>query len=431
MAKGVSDTNVREVLDIVGEMIEKFGPRVAGSEACRQSAADIESRLAPLCDTVSRQQFTVHTGPMRHLGHVIGGCYILAVLMLCLGGAWVWGAAAAATLSLFYWINVSVLMVGTLDFLFPGRAGVNVWGAIEPEGQLRRQIYVVGHHDSAFVLTFLGRLQKLYAVRIIGAIVFSTTVWISSWAWVVWRAVYGTDPAWGGIFAVAGLVGLVFVGPFLWFVGSKASPGAGDNLVASVMAIEVAKIIRGRDGSGRGDGRLKHTRLVVLSLDGEEPGMRGAGAFLREHADELKRVPTSVFNIDAIYNASDLRFLTRDRNGFKPLSAKMTAKCVEIAKKLGHPIAAGPVTFGGGGTDAVRFADHGIEVASIIGISTELIREGLVYHTVDDTVDKLDPKAVKVCMEIAVEYIRGEDKVRGEAMTNAGPSYFFLHSESS
>jgi hypothetical protein len=51
-------------------------------------------------------------------------------------------------------------------------------------------------------------------------------------------------------------------------------------------------------------------------------------------------------------------------------------------------------TRGGEGTDAVRFADHGIEVGWIIGISTDLIRARLVYHTVNDTADRLDPAAL-------------------------------------
>ncbi|MBN2224889.1 MAG: M28 family peptidase [Deltaproteobacteria bacterium] len=406
MTTRVNDAGVGRVLALVGEIIERFGPRVAGTEACRQAADDIGRRLEPLCDTIGRQEFTVHAGPMRHLGHVIGGCYIFAVAMMWAGGAWVWGAAAAGTVSLVYWIIVSVLMVGALDFLFPGRQGVNVWGVIDPEGEVKRQVYVVGHHDSAYVLTFLGRFQKWYAVRIIGAIVFSTTIWAAAWAWVIWRHVNGADPVWGWVAAAAGVIGLVFVGPFVWFIGRTASPGAGDNLVASAMGVEIARIIRGKSGNGR----LRHTRLVVLSLDGEEPGMRGAGAYLRAHAREMKRVQTSVFNIDAIYGIEDLRFLTRDRNGFKALSARMTAQCVEIGKRLGYTIAAGPVTFGGGGTDAVRFADYGIEVASIIGISTDLIREGLVYHTVNDTVEKLDPKAVRACMEIAVNYIKDKDE---------------------
>ncbi len=402
----VTDADVRRVLDLIGGIIKKFGPRIAGSDSCRGAAADIGARLGPLCDGVGRQEFTVRTGGMRHLGHVVGGCYILAVAMLFTGGAWVWLGAAALTVSLVYWIVVSVFMLEALDFLFPGGVGVNVWGTIEPEGEVKRQVYVVGHHDSAYVLTFLGRFQKWYAVRIIGTIIFSTTVWLSSWAWAVSRGAHGADPGWAGFALAAGVAGLVFVAPFLWFVGSKASPGAGDNLVASAVAVETARLVRGTTGAGR----LKHTRLVLLSLDGEEPGMRGAGAFLREHAAGMKAVPTSVLNFDAIYDVGDLSLLTRDRNGFTALSAPMTAECVEIAKRLGYDIASGPVTFGGGGTDAVRFADHGIEVASIIGISTKLIREGLVYHTVNDTVDKLDPKAVKACLEIAVNYIREKDE---------------------
>jgi hypothetical protein len=402
----VTDADVRRVIQLVADIIDKFGPRIAGTDSCRGAAADIGARLGPLCDSVGRQEFTVRTGAMRHLGHVVGGCYILAVATLLAGGAWVWLGAAALTVSLAYWIVVSVFMTEALDFLFPGGVGVNVWGTIEPEGEVRRQVYVVGHHDSAYVLTFLGPLQKWYAVRIIGTIIFSTTVWLSSWAWVVWRGVYGADPGWAWFALAAGIAGLVFVAPFLWFVGSKASPGAGDNLVASGIAVETARLVRGTTGAGR----LRHTRLVVLSLDGEEPGMRGAGAYLREHAAGMKAVPTSVLNIDAVYDLGDLRLLTRDRNGFKALSAGMTAECVETAKRLGYDIASGPVTFGGGGTDAVRFADHGIEVASIIGISTKLIREGLVYHTVNDTVDKLDPKAVTACLEIAMNYIRQKDE---------------------
>ncbi len=401
MAVRIDDRSVKRVIGLVREIIERFGPRIAGTEACLRAADDIGGRLSGLCDRVERQEFKARVGPMRHLGHVIGGCYILAVAMMWAGGAWVWGAAAAAAVSLVYWIIVSVFMADTLDFLFPAGRGVNVWGVIEPAGPVKRQVYVVGHHDSAYVLTFLGRFQKWYAVRIIGAIVFSTTVWASSWAWVIQRLVSGADPAWAGVAVAAGTVGLIFVGPFVWFVGRTASPGAGDNLVASVMGIEVARIIRGENGMGRPAG----TRVVVLSLDAEEPGMRGAGAYLRAHAEEMKRIETSVINYDAIYGIGDLRLLTRDRNGFRALSAKMTARCADIARRLGYDIATGPVTFGGGGTDAVRFADHGIEVASIIGISTQLIREGLVYHTVNDTADHLDPEAVRACLEVAVNYI--------------------------
>jgi hypothetical protein len=405
VAVRISDRSVREVLGVVGEIIDRFGPRPAGTAACRRAAADIEARLAPLCDRTGRQEFRVHPDSMWSVGVVIAGLYCLSALMMSAGGAWVWGAAAASTASLAYWINESVIMVGTFDFLFPGKTGVNVWGIVEPEGELRRQIYVVGHHDSPRVLTFLSGWQRLYAVRIFGAIAFSIAQFLTAWMWVSYRLLHHADPVWGIGAAVTGLAGLVFLGPLLFLVGHQASPGAGDNLVASVLSMGVAKAVRGPNGRGR----LRHTRLVVLSLDAEEPGMRGAGAYLRAHAGELKTVRTSVLNFDAIYDAPDLRLLGRDRNGLKALSKEMTARCAEVSAKLGYGVKAGPVPFGGGGTDAVRFADHGIEVASIIGISTHYVRDGLIYHTVNDTVDRLDPEAVKICMEIAVNYIVEED----------------------
>ncbi len=45
----------------------------------------------------------------------------------------------------------------------------------------------------------------------------------------------------------------------------------------------------------------------------------------------------------------------------------------------------------------------------VIGISTKPIREGLIYHTMTDTVDRLDLEAVKMSMGLAVEYIREMD----------------------
>ena len=194
--------------------------------------------------------------------------------------------------------------------------------------------------------------------------------------------------------------------PLVFFSSRRVSPGAGDNLVACAMIMKIAELIRGKTGRGR----LEHTRLVVLSVDGEEIGLRGAAAYVRTHKKELIDTKTFVLNFDAIYRYEDLKLFTRDRNGFEPLSAAMIDDCQKIAKRLGHTIASGPVTFGGGGTDAAVFAENGIEVASFVGISTKLVREGLVYHTRWDTVEHLDPRAVKACMEIAVNYIIEKDE---------------------
>jgi aminopeptidase YwaD len=407
MAVRVSDKNVRDVLGIVREIIDAFGPRLAGTDACRKAAGDIKKRLGVLCDRTGEQAFDLHVGALWSLGFVIGGGGTLAVLFLLAGGAFSWAAVCASVLSFVYWMVPVVFMSPAFDFFFPKAGGLNVWGVIEPAGEVRRQIFVVGHHDSPCVMNWLGRFQKWYAIRIILAIVTSQAILWTSVAWAVSWTTGGADPAWGSwAVDILFLPAALFVFPLVFFFSQRVSPGAGDNLVACAMGIQVARIIRG----GSRTGRLKHTRLVILSVDGEELGLRGAAAYLKAHRRELLDTKTFVLNFDAIYGIEDLLLITKDRNGFEPLSAEMTDACRRIAADLGHTIKVGPVTFGGGGTDAAVFAANGIEVASVIGISTKLVRTGLVYHTLNDTVNRLDPQAIKACMEIAVNYIREGDE---------------------
>jgi hypothetical protein len=93
-------------------------------------------------------------------------------------------------------------------------------------------------------------------------------------------------------------------------------------------------------------------------------------------------VQTYVPNFDSIYLARDLALVTADRNGTIRLSRPMVEDCRRIAAEMDQPIKAGPISTGGRVvTDAVRFAEIGMEAVSIIGLSTALIRDGLVSHT--------------------------------------------------
>ncbi len=70
-----------------------------------------------------------------------------------------------------------------------------------------------------------------------------------------------------------------------FFVGSRGTPGAGDTLIASVMALKSAELF-GRHGKKRRPG-LANTRLVFLSFDAEEAGLRGARAYVKRHREEI------------------------------------------------------------------------------------------------------------------------------------------------
>jgi hypothetical protein len=203
------------------------------------------------------------------------------------------------------------------------------------------------------------------------------------------------------------LVGAPAVIQFYFFKSNKVSPGAGDNLIASMIAVKIAQIF----GQSKAEGKnlLKHTEIVVISTDAEESALRGARAYVKRHIDELKAIPTYVFNIESLYSSNDLSFLTADINGFIKLSSEMAHDGMMIAESLGYKTKKAPITFGGGGTDAAEYARYSIEATTLLGMENSAIRDGLVYHTLNDTVDSINPSVVKAVLEIVYRYILYKD----------------------
>ena len=137
--------------------------------------------------------------------------------------------------------------------------------------------------------------------------------------------------------------------------------------------------------------------------------MRGSRAYCRENREALTSIPTYNFNLESIYNANELSFLTKDINQYVPLSKAMVDECMDIAGQLGHHTEEGPITSGGGATDAAEFARIGVAATSLLGMENKFIRDGLSYHTMEDTVDKIDPAAVRASLEIVAGFIFKKD----------------------
>jgi Zn-dependent M28 family amino/carboxypeptidase len=184
----------------------------------------------------------------------------------------------------------------------------------------------------------------------------------------------------------------------------EGSPGGGDNLLSTVICMKITEIF------GQKNGLLKHTRLILLSTDGEEIDQKGAQAFIEHHGFLLKQTKNYVFNMDSIYKYRELAILRSDRNGTIRLSDSLASGLKSLSDRLGYSFRTKKFIFGGGGTDAAQFAKIGVETASLIGISTNLIRSDLSYHTSEDVVKNVEPKAVEAVLNLAVQFILSKDK---------------------
>lgn len=363
----------RDVLDLTGHMVDRLGPRIFGSASCARAADEIATELERHCDSVRKERFNARPGAFWHCTKVSSLAYIAGLVLLIVGGDWVYLSILFFLIILLELINF-IFYAHLFDPFFSKVEGSNVIGTIEPAGSVTQQVFVVGHHDSTYVFTFLARFQKLFAFRVIGMYLFLLTGLCTSLLLSVYRMIYKTDPAYSGVLLIVLLVGLLFIVPFFFYISGQGSPGAGDNLVACVMGIKIAELL----GGAHTPRPLQCTRVNILSTDGEEPGLLGAEAFARVHGEELLKLKTYVLNFDCIYKARELTLVTFDRNATIRLSRSMVEDCRRIATELGQAVKTGPFPPGSGATDAARFAEIGVEAVSIIGMSIPPIRENPV-----------------------------------------------------
>jgi hypothetical protein len=380
--------------------------RIAGSAECRGAAREIAAMFEQGCDAVNLETFRLHPKALWYVGKAMAVTYLLSVLCGALGGWYLYIACALCLAGIGYGLIQYVFYGRIFDKLFPGAEGQNVAGLLEPSGPATQQILIVGHHDSPYIFSFLSRFQRIAFIRFLMAIVSYLYLSASTVIAGVHHVMSGENSGTSGLPLWLAAVGAFFVLPLFVMMSKKPSPGAGDNLNATSLAITLSRFfhVEGKKGS-----TLTRTRLTFLSTDGEEIGQRGAMAYAERHKSELLSMPTYVFNIDSVYFLKHLAVLTRDRNCTRKLSDSLVTGICAIAEERGIRIRRMAIPFGGGGTDASPFAALGVPSTTVIGMPTGLISSEHLYHTERDTADHIEVQAVEAVLDLAIGFIQTMD----------------------
>ncbi len=395
------DKMADKVLTYTETLIEKFGPRRAGSKACQDCADALYQELNSFADDAKVEEFGVHTGAFLGWIRILVTFYALGIVFL-----WLQLPLVTAGL-LFIGILIMVfqffLYKHTIDFLFPRKTGKNVVGIVDPEGEVKQQIIISGHHDSASIFNFFIHQPKLYALRVMGGIGILVTIFVLSFALTLISAAQTLV----SLVAILASVGALIVLQLWFFASSKCTPGAGDNLVASAMAVEALRQISKDKKEGK---TLKHTRVIALSFDAEEEGLRGAYAFAKKNEDMLKSTPTYLYNVDCPYDLKDMFFLTSDINGSVKLSESFANACSISAKKLGYDTKVKPIAFLTGGTDAGELAKVGVDATTMMAMPWDNSERAAVYHTPNDTIDAVEKEAIEAGLQIFFDMVYTKDQ---------------------
>lgn len=155
-----------------------------------------------------------------------------------------------------------------------------------------------------------------------------------------------------------------------------AGPGASDDGAAIAAMLETVRALRSDD-------QLRND-LVLLITDGEEDGLLGAAAFVRQHP--LARTRAVVLNWEARgVNGPSLMFETSSRNAALVTLFAATApyphgdsSFVEFYRRLPN------------NTDFTEFAAAGLP-----GMNVAYIQGAARYHTPGDSIANLDPASLQ------------------------------------
>jgi hypothetical protein len=412
MEKLHSARMAKEALEMVSDLIDRYGSRLVGSDSCTKTAEELADALSPYTDQVHRETFKLH--PEAFLGWIRILVAVYPVALCCLLLSFPLVAAIVSVGALFIMVYEFFLYREVIDRWYPEETGMNVYGILEPQEEVQQTVVFSGHHDSARVFNFYLHKPHLYLLRVgtgLGAY-FLLTLFsvIQTIAEMVSGSLFRVGLS-SPLFLVVQLVLLIAL-PWvlqLWnFAGKEGTPGAGDNLVSSAMGIQLARYFT---GGSKAVSRLRHTRIVCASFDGEEAGLRGARNFFTRHQHDTSVLSGTVhhFNVDCPYDPKHLFFLTSDINGSVKLSQEMATTCVGIAHSMGFSAFSQPIAFLTGGTDAAESAKLGYRAVTLMAMPWDNKKRSSVYHTPNDLPEAVDVQALEETLSIAIKYIEQVD----------------------
>ncbi|RJX26942.1 MAG: M28 family peptidase [Acholeplasma sp.] len=394
------ETLAKDVFTWVEQKIKQHGPRLAGEDPSRNAADDIYKDLESFSDSVGKDDFYIHQGAFLGWIRILVLAYLVSVVFLWL---------KMPLFSIILTISAILILVlqfflylPLLDRFYPKKLSRNVYGIIEPKEEVKRQVILSGHHDSAHVFNFFIHQPKLYNLRTTGSIGIVIFLLVLSMIHLIFKDVVILNL----IIPIIASLGFLLVGQMWFFSSKQVSPGAGDNLVASGVSLVLGKHYQALKDS---DTSLKHTRIIMISFDAEEEGLRGARAFARAHQAMLRKVPTTMINMDCLYDEKELFFLTSDLNNFVKLDHKLAEELYQTGNSLGFKTKTQPLAFLTGGTDAAELAKIGVSATTIIGMPWTNDQRSNVYHTPNDTLDHVNLEVVKQTIEIIDTWIRKTD----------------------
>jgi len=389
----------------IQEICEKIGPRAPCSEQEAACATYIQNFFKNYTEDSQIENFYCRPGSYRAAFRIP-----MINLMIATLSYWIYFfyPNIVSLLICFGFIVFSVIVILTnlmqniefIDPLFKKQESTNVYGKFKPRETTKRIIVIGGHHDSNWEFPILKKWPKFYTSFMSIPILLSFFMVV---VYILKIILYFVSIP----FLFVQLVDLVLLilqtalFPMLIYttincVSRDPVMGADDNLTSIAIILELAKFLKKTNG-------LKNTEIWLVSHGCEEIGDRGSKRFSKKNLRELKNA--YVINIDMVGGkGSELKVDIVEVRSIVKLSKELGDTLSNIATELRIPHNVGNVMFY---TDSMAYSKNGIKACSLVGSP----KKGLAthYHTLNDTIDKLDFNNLWNCYRILIEFIKRVD----------------------
>lgn len=363
-------------MEHVRYLTKTIGPRgstTKNEELAARYAEDVLRRegLAPVSEPFTSARSAWYPSAL------FTGLVLVGELLFWLGGRW--GAAVGlvlAALALASMLQELAFRPNLLRRLLPKGRSQNVWVRLEPRGEVRQRVVVLGHLDShrtplafstdgwlklfgTLVPAGLGSVVALIVLFAVGAVA-PGPVW--QWLSLPFALV------------VAGVCALTLQADF-----SPYTEGANDNATAVGLVLGLAAGLKGEP--------LAHTAVWAVLSGCEEVGCYGADAFAQAHRAELGDAAWIALDslggrgADPCYLATETFLLTvKSDPGLTAMFERVNARRPALN---GHPS-----HIKGAYTEGVIGAKHGFRVLSLVGHR----RDGALpeWHRPTDVLERVD-----------------------------------------
>ncbi len=380
----------------IKKVCSEIGPRETGSEAELKAQNYMAEQVGDAADEVKQDEFRL--SPRAFLGWLrIAGIILIVLTAIQIANIFTPDVLYAPYIAYVAIAVIAVMIIGEflfyrqpVDPFFPKATSHNTYCIRKATGETKRRIVICGHSDSSIEwrFTWLGGNKLLYGAFAYPIIGFAYTIFVT----IITTATQKPLPVlyWIGLAFIPGYVMLSI------FMNYKITvDGANDNLTGCMAGAAVLKFL------GDNNIHFENTEVVAMFSGGEEAGLRGAKAMVKQHPEYKDgKVETVVLAFDTLKDYDDMAIYDKDMSGITKHDRRACA-LLKAAGDLSDVDLPYAVLFCGA-SDAAAVTQGGIPAACFAAMNPGPPR---YYHTRGDVADIMELKTIEKGIEIALNSV--------------------------